>query len=95
MLLYSEALQRNTPADSRTRARLRDELNRAFKMITALVPTMIGRQRCNDDLKHFAAEATMVKIYTDTNVLRYFVQPSPRQAFLRIYRSNFSYRLSR
>ncbi len=39
MLLYEEALQRDTPADSRTRARLRDELNRAFKMITALVPT--------------------------------------------------------
>jgi hypothetical protein len=39
MLLYEEALQRDTLADSRTRVRLRDELNRAFKMITALVPT--------------------------------------------------------
>jgi hypothetical protein len=38
MLLYEEALRRNAPADSKTRVQLRDELNRAFRMITQLLP---------------------------------------------------------
>jgi hypothetical protein len=37
MLLYEEALQRDTPADRRMRVRLRDELNRAFRMVHVLV----------------------------------------------------------
>nr|AOS95275.1 nucleotidyl transferase [uncultured bacterium] len=38
MLLYEEALRRNTPIDSETRIQLRNELNRAFRMIIKLLP---------------------------------------------------------
>lgn len=38
MLLYEESLRRDTPTDSSTRVQLRDELNRAFKMIHLIVP---------------------------------------------------------
>jgi hypothetical protein len=39
MLLYEEALRRDTPAYGETRSQLRDELNRAFKMMNQLLPT--------------------------------------------------------
>jgi hypothetical protein len=51
MLLYEEALQRDTPADSRTRARLRDELNRAFKMMNRLLPIDEPLKRGTPDTK--------------------------------------------
>ncbi|MHB1938665.1 MAG: hypothetical protein ACYCOR_19095 [Acidobacteriaceae bacterium] len=43
MLLYEEALRRDQPADRETRAQIRDELSRAFRMIQHLLPT--GTQR--------------------------------------------------
>jgi hypothetical protein len=38
MLLYEEALRRDQPAGRETRVQIREELNRAFRMIQHLLP---------------------------------------------------------